>query len=306
MSTISSGFAPVSSANSCAHLWRLFDGLGDLSHLLRPRQLAQRLAVLDELDLLFGGLTPEELGTCSDSRIMERVQDLMAELEAANAKLYAAVRSEIVLRGNALALRSLLTDSFVDNDHKWSRAGFGFDALDEIVNGVLQLHEPDGVGPQHSPEMIAYQPTPTRHILDLIAWSGLSGDDTLVDLGSGLGHVPLLASILTGSRALGIEVQLGYVASAQECAKFLNLEHVQFAAGDARQADISTGTVFYLFSPFNGSILSHVLNRLLTESKDRHIRICSLGPCTHILQNRTWLRAITSVHSERVTVFESL
>jgi hypothetical protein len=49
--------------------------------------------------------------------------------------------------------------------------------------------------------------TPVRHILRLIAAGALSEADVFVDLGSGLGHVPLLASRLTGVRSFGIEVE---------------------------------------------------------------------------------------------------
>jgi hypothetical protein len=42
--------------------------------------------------------------------------------------------------------------------------------------------------------MVPYQPTPVRHILHLIAAAMVAEDDVFVDLGSGLGHVPLLVS----------------------------------------------------------------------------------------------------------------
>src|SRR5436190_1323902 len=84
----------------------------------------------------------------------------------------------------------------------------------------------------------------------------------LFDLGSGLGHVALLAFMLTGVRSFGIEVEAAYVASAQACAHSLQLYHVRFIHEDARAADLSIGTVFYLYSPFSGSILADVLHRL--------------------------------------------
>jgi hypothetical protein len=73
---------------------------------------------------------------------------------------------------------------------------------------------------------------------------------------SGLGHVPLLVSMMTGAQSLGVEVQAAYVASARKCAQSLRLSRVQFIAQDARHADLSRGTMFYLYSPFKGSILA--------------------------------------------------
>jgi hypothetical protein len=153
--------------------------------------------------------------------------------------------------------------------------------------------------------MVPYQPTPVRHILHLISASALSEDDLFVDLGSGLGHVPLLVSILTGIPSLGIEVQPAYVASARECAQSLRLGRIRFFPQDAQAADLSSGTVFYLYSPFTGSILTDVLKTLRTESTRRPIKICSLGPCTSTVANQTWLKTSASPDSQRITVFES-
>jgi hypothetical protein len=181
----------------------------------------------------------------------------------------------------------------------------GFDTRDELVSGILQLREPSEPNLQRSSEMVPYQPTPVRHILHLIAANVLSEEDILVDLGSGMGHVPLLVSMLTGVRSLGIEVQPDYVASAQECARSLHLSRVWFVAEDARAADLSIGTVFYLYSPFTGSILTDVLSTLRRESTRRSIKICSLGPCTCTVANETWLKASALPDTGRTTVFES-
>jgi Histone methylation protein DOT1 len=151
---------------------------------------------------------------------------------------------------------------------------------------------------------VPYQPTPVRHILQRIAANVLSEDDIFVDLGSGLGHVPLLVSMLTGVRSLGIEVQPDLVASAQECAQSLHLNRVRFISEDARAADLSTGTVFYLYSPFKGSILTDVLSTLRGESTRRPIKICTLGPCTRTVANETWLKASAPPDARRITVFE--
>jgi precorrin-6B methylase 2 len=153
--------------------------------------------------------------------------------------------------------------------------------------------------------MVPYQPTPVRHILHLAAAAKLAERDVFVDLGSGLGHMPLLIAMMTGAVSLGIEVQAAYVASARECAQSLHLSRVQFIAQDARQADLSSGTVFYLYSPLNGSILAHVLNALRKESVRRPIRICSLGPCTRTIANERWLKPAALPDPGRITILGS-
>jgi hypothetical protein len=183
--------------------------------------------------------------------------------------------------------------------------GLGFDWRDELVSGIFQFSEPGELDRYGLPEMVPFQPTPVRHILDLIDASLLSEDDVFVDLGSGLGHVPLLVSMLTGVRSVGVEVQTAYVDSAQECARSLHLNRVGFIAADARTADLSSGTVFYLYTPFKGSILTDVLSMLRRESMGRSIKICALGPCTSRIANETWLKTSSQPSTGRIAVFSS-
>jgi hypothetical protein len=183
--------------------------------------------------------------------------------------------------------------------------GLGYDYRDEVLSGVLQLREPKEPRLHPLPEMVFYQPTPVRHILQLLTASALLETDVFVDLGSGLGHVALLASMVTRRGSVGIEVESAYVKTAQECAKSFGLENVRYICGDARLEDLSRGTVFYLYSPFRGSILVDVLGRLKNESKDRQIRICTLGPCALGIAKELWLEPMTLVDPEQITVFQS-
>lgn len=276
---------------------------GQRRHLLQPEQLAMRLKVLDKLDAIIGDVDAPI--ACSDPGLIACARALRSQFEAANNMLYDAAHAEIALRGDSSALDRLLRDiASVVGDEK-HQLGLSFDLFDEIVCDVLQLRGPIEAGLLPSAEMTAYQPTPARHILDLITRCRLSSDDILVDLGSGLGHVPLLVSIRTGIRTLGIEIQPDHAASAQRAARRLNLTRVRFMAEDARTTDLSSGTVFYMFTPFTGSILTEVLHRLHKQSKARPIRICTLGPCAHVLQDQTWLRTNQLTDAERITIFSS-
>src|ERR1700728_3399794 len=241
------------------------------SSLFLPGQLRERLIALDDLDAGFGGWNSKDSTRCTYSRLHQRAQALRIRLEAANAELYQSVRCDIVRGGQPRALLQWLEDSASDNEPRSPLPGLGFDYRDELLSGVLQLPEPSEPNLQPSPEMVPYQPTPVRHILHLIAAAMLAEGDVFVDLGSGLGHVPLLVSLITGAQSLGIEMQAAYVVSARECAQSLQLSRVQFIARDARDADLSRGTVFYLYSPFKGSILTDVLGALRKDSMRRSI-----------------------------------
>jgi Histone methylation protein DOT1 len=283
-------------------LHAFLDGLEADTSLFQPEQLCERLAALDDLDARFGWFDSDDLTNRTTHR---RAKVLQTRLEAANAELYRSVRSEIVLGGRPRRFLQWLQRSAKQHVPESPLPGLGFDWRDELVSGVLQLREPSEPDLPGSLEMVRYQPTPARHILHLIETGAILDEDVFVDLGSGLGHVPLLMSMLTGVRSLGIEVQPAYVASAQECAQSLHLSHVQFIQENAREADLSCGTVFYLYSPFTGSILTDVLSTLRMESTLRPIKICSLGPCTHTIANETWLKTSAQPDPKYITVFDS-
>jgi hypothetical protein len=158
----------------CVHdLHAFLCGLETDSSLFQPEQLWERLIALDDLDAEFGGFDSEDATKCTDSRIHKRAKALRTRLEAANAELYQSLRSDIVRRRQPRALLQWLQDSASQNESKKPLPGFGFDCRDELVSGVLQLREPDPPNLQQAPEMVPYQPTPARHILHLIAATGL-------------------------------------------------------------------------------------------------------------------------------------
>ena len=276
-------------------------GLENDSSLFHPTQLRRRLDALDDLDIRFGDFSATEYLNDPDARITNHAKAMRAGLEAVNTALYESIRSEIVRGAPPQILLQWIQPSASREERA---AGFGYDYRDEVVTGVLQLHEPSKPRLHPLPEMMFYQPTPVRHILHLITASAFSQGDVFVDLGSGLGHVALLASMLTGVRSFGIEVEAAYVASAQECAQSLHLSEVGFIREDARAADLSRGTVFYLYSPFTGSILADVLARLKQESKSRPIKIGAFGPCTCILAKESWLKPIVPPDPTQITVFQ--
>lgn len=290
--------------NELRHLLHVV--VGAAHRLLLPEQLTMRLNVLDKLDALIGDLDLRSLNSFYGSELIMGAKSIRSQFEAANETLYEAAHAEIALQGNSPALDHWLSELVKDGEAERPQPGLSFDLLDEIVSGVLQFRGPGEAGPLPSLEMTAYQPTPARHILDLIAACRFSRDDVFVDLGSGLGHVPLLVCILAEIRSIGVEVQPDHAASAQETAQCLNLSRVQFVAEDARKADLSDGTVFYMFTPFTGSILADVVDRLHRQSKTRQIRICTLGPCTRILQGQTWLTVNQRSDTERIAIFRSL
>jgi hypothetical protein len=269
--------------------------------LFQQNLLRERLLAMDQLDVLLGGSHASE---AIDFKQMQlRALVLQSRLESANAELYQSVRTRVI-RGDKKIIPQWLKDLAPDESSAGPRPGLGFDSRDDLMASIFQFRDPGNLSAHRSEEMVAYQPTPVRHVLRLLELVEPSADDLFVDLGSGLGHVPLLMSMLSGVRSLGIEIEPAYVANAVECAKTFQLKNTSFIAADARDGDLSMGTIFYLYSPFTGSILDRVLTGLRKQSQDRPIKICSLGPCSRTLERESWLKVRGRMDSNSVTLFE--
>lgn len=279
----------------------------DLS-LVEPDQLRRRLEALDRIDAYLpcsnahaafaaAGIEPE---------LQRRAKAICARLEATNGALYESIRGEIQQACQPDALLRWVHLFLPSEEEDGSANGLGYDYLDQVISGVFLFEEPAAAQTSADSEKVFYQPTPARHIFTLLKLTALTADDVLVDLGSGLGHVCLLGSICTRATSIGIESEAAYVDCARQCARRLNLQDkVTFLHQDAREADFSTGTVFYLYTPFRGSILSVVLRRLKHEARTRAIRICSYGPCTSVIAREPWLKSSTATDANRIAIFYS-
>ena len=224
--------------------------------------------------------------------LKQSAQRIKSQLEAIDEDLFARLRGAIqrgLCRGEVLLglittyagsglLRSHLTDSFL-----------GYDALDVFTNGFFAVQDIPAASLEIEPEMVFYQKTPTRIVLELVQKAHLTQEDVFYDLESGLGFVCALVNLLTGTPTKGIELEPAYCTYATMCATNLNLSEIVFSCEDARTADYSDGTVFYLYTPFQGQILQDVLNKLQMVSWNRPIRIFSYGPCTTYVAQQSWL-----------------
>lgn len=206
-----------------------------------------------------------------------RANGLREHFEALNDDEIERVRAEIHagrLRGDALRaeLRKYPGAARDDGD-----GNLAYDHLDVFVAGLLGTDRLQDADETIEPGMVAYQPTPARVVLELVERVPLLEGDTFVDVGSGLGVVPVLVRLMTRARCVGIEVQRTLVENARSCAQRLNAD-VGFECVDARRADFSTGTVFYMFTPVRGAMLREVLGRLHGEAIQRGITLCTHGP----------------------------
>ncbi|WP_460709601.1 class I SAM-dependent methyltransferase [Lysobacter terrae] len=265
--------------------------------LANEHRLVFRIEALDRIDAYLPVID------AADAALLARAEAACARLDALNAALYAATREAIRTGSGVGRLPGWAQPSTFEEP---AERGNHYDFRDEWLSGVLQFGEPRAPTVELSTEMVFYQPTPARHIFQMIAASGLGEGDVLIDLGSGIGHVPLLAAITTRARTIGVEIEPAYVACAQQVASSLNLANATFVQGDVRDTDFSVGSVFYLYTPFKGAILRDVLDRLWAEAKRRAIRVCTFGPCTPIVAGEPWLVADAGPQTDRIAVFRSV
>ena len=119
--------------------------------------------------------------------------------------------------------------------------------------------------------------------------------------------MPLLAHILSGASVAGVEREPVYVEAANSAAQALGLSGVSFTCTDAREADYSAPTVFYLFTPFVGTVLRDVVARIEAEARKRPLRIVALGPCTRTFARQPWLTtdAPDPEAADRIIIFRT-
>lgn len=161
---------------------------------------------------------------------------------------------------------------------------------DSWVDALLQIDPPppDIDLPRGA---VPYLPCGVDEILATVH-DVLGPDDELVDLGSGLGRVVILAHLLTGARARGIEIQPHLVARARATHAALALpSSVAFEHASATDAELDA-SVFFLYAPFNGAMLARVVARLELLARRRRFTICTVG----LELAESWLRSRPASH----------
>jgi SAM-dependent methyltransferase len=170
------------------------------------------------------------------------------------------------LRGDAL-LERLDAVPFRDRD-VW---------VDELLG--IELPPPDM--PDLPRGAVPYLPCGVDEIVAMVRDAPVRADDELVDLGSGLGRVAILAHLLSGARVRGIEIQEHLVQRARARCAELALPAVAFTHANAAEVELD-GSSFFLYAPFNGEMLARVLERLGRVARRRPIVVGAVGLELHV------------------------
>jgi hypothetical protein len=243
--------------------------------------------VIDRIDQLLTEINPDEELLI----LRHQANNLKLRLENVNIHLFKRLRQSIssgICTGKAFKneIDKYITD---DPDEQSLSPEIGYDNLDMFINGIFPINNAPVETMEREPEMVYYQKTPSRIIFELVKKAHFTKNDVFYDLGSGLGHVCMLVNLLSEIRSIGIEFEPEFYNYSKYCAAELNLKNVEFINSDVRSADFSDGTVFFMYTPFTGSILETVLDKLRELSRKRIIRIFTYGPCTIEIAKQTWL-----------------
>jgi len=240
-------------------------------------------------------------------QLRQRAEKVRAALEKTDEQLFQHIQSGIRLGRYAHTAFKALISRYVQVNDSRVQDEIGYDHLDEFINGLSLFQTMPEQTKELEPEMVYYQKTPARVVFELAEQFPLNKNDVFFDIGAGLGQVAILVNLLTGIRTKGIEFEPAFCDYAKDCAAALNLKEVTFINTDARAADYSGGTIFFMYTPFRGEIMEAVLEMLRQESLQRKIKVITYGPCMAQVALQNWLHAATPEHSNayRLGIFSS-
>lgn len=242
--------------------------------------------------------------------LSSRAEKIKSVLEQVDDQLFQKLWTTISAEGLTGATFKNLIKEYVgftatDNDYQEEP---GYDNLDIFINKLLFFETFPQPIKDLGPEMVYYQKTPARIVFDLVGSADFTREDIFVDIGCGMGQVAFLVHLLAGITTKGIEFEPAYCDYARQCAAKLHLSHLTFINVDARAADYSDGTIFFMYTPFMGKLLHEVLEALRRESLRRSIKIITYGPCTAEVARESWLKRLTPGENRlyTLTFFRSL
>ena len=152
-----------------------------------------------------------------------------------------------------------------------------FGDRDAWIDAQLGIEPPPADAADLPRDAVPYLPCPVDDIVAMVRDAPLRAGDVLVDLGSGLGRVAIIAHLLSGVRAVGVEIQQHLVERSQRHIAALGLAAaITIVHGNA--ADVAVdGSVYFLYAPCNGELLARVVERLAAVARRRSIVVCTVG-----------------------------
>lgn len=120
-----------------------------------------------------------------------------------------------------------------------------------------------------------YAPPDYRYLRRIMRILRPGPEDVFYDIGSGMGRVLCMAARWRISRVVGIELDRPLCQIARQNADRMRGRHapIDVRCEDASSADLSDGTIYYLYNPFGPETMRDVLGRIRRALADRPRRV---------------------------------
>ncbi|WCT12456.1 class I SAM-dependent methyltransferase [Mucilaginibacter jinjuensis] len=281
--------------------------------LFEERNFDKRTDTLDFIDFhildRIEGVLPQTDQQNLLLSLKNRAEQLRTKLEAVDAGLFQKIQDNI--RSGAYTSESFksMVREFVhfDSTNNEYQGEVGYDNLDVFLNGIFSFKNVPEQTLQREPGMVFYQKTPARIIFEMLDKVDFTNEDVFFDLGSGLGFVIMLVNLLSGVKTIGVEFEPAFCNYAINSIASLNLSNIKVINVDAREADYSSGNIFFMYTPFDSHIIHDVLDLLKKEALSREIKIITYGPCSINVALQSWLKSTSpNENINKLMIFNSL
>ncbi len=136
--------------------------------------------------------------------------------------------------------------------------------------------------------------TPYDYIRSITKELDLQPHDTVYDLGSGYGQMPLYASMVSQAQCRGIELVPERARSSQAIQQRMELDNLRFEEANVLDVDFSSGNVFYMFNPFSPSTYEAVNEKLQEIAEGKKIKVVAYGAAVNFFERQDWLEVTNS------------
>lgn len=137
-----------------------------------------------------------------------------------------------------------------------------------------------------------YQGLPVKDLDIIISKLNINKEDVFYDLGSGYGFVLIHFAQNTQAKGIGIEIVPDRVVESNKHKDRLKLENVYFKQGNVLDYDFSDGNIFFMFNPFTFETLKKVNRELKKISKQKFIKVVTVGKGMEFIKSQEWLEII--------------
>lgn len=126
-------------------------------------------------------------------------------------------------------------------------------------------------------------------------------NDVFFDIGAGIGRMICLAAQWRVKKCVGIELVDACCKTAEKNSMKMRWKksNIEIRCGDAAEADLSEGTIYYLYNPFGEGTMEQVLSNLRKslDNEPRKIRMIYCRPVHETLFKQcNWLEKYYEYH----------